>query len=327
METTLGKRIVHNRKRLGLTQDQLAEQLGVTAQAVSKWENDQSCPDITMLPRLAEIFGISTDALLGREAPTPVYTATVEDDSSKKKQWEFHFDAGRKSHLCFAVTILAIGILYFLSKFFHLRADLWEIIWPTIPLVYGLFGIFPGFSLIHLGCALAGCYFLVDNLGLLSFGIPGELLWPVIIVLIGIYLLTKALRKPRKANISFKGKHPKPSEQIETGEDCFDFSASFGEDTHYVSLDCLREGKVSTSFGAYTIDLSGVGAVAEGCSIELNLAFGELELLVPKRFWVKPNKSSFLAQITLVGEASQEPEGVIYVNGSAAFGEIVIRYI
>ena len=42
MEETLGKRIAFHRKRLGLTQDALAEQLGVTAQAVSKWENEVS---------------------------------------------------------------------------------------------------------------------------------------------------------------------------------------------------------------------------------------------------------------------------------------------
>ena len=67
MDQTLGKRISAHRKQLGLTQDQLAEKLGVTAQAVSKWENDQSCPDISMLPKLAEIFGTSIDELLGRE--------------------------------------------------------------------------------------------------------------------------------------------------------------------------------------------------------------------------------------------------------------------
>ena len=50
MEETMGKRIAACRKQLGLTQDALAEQLGVTAQDVSKWENDQSCPDITMIP-------------------------------------------------------------------------------------------------------------------------------------------------------------------------------------------------------------------------------------------------------------------------------------
>ena len=65
MKETLGKRIVRCRKGHGLTQDALAEQLGGTAQAVSKWENDQSCPDITMLPKLAQGFGITTDMLLG----------------------------------------------------------------------------------------------------------------------------------------------------------------------------------------------------------------------------------------------------------------------
>ena len=69
MEETLGKRIMRHRKALGLTQDQLAEQLGITAQAVSKWENDQSCPDIAMLPRIARVFGISVDELLGVAQP------------------------------------------------------------------------------------------------------------------------------------------------------------------------------------------------------------------------------------------------------------------
>ena len=64
MEQTLGKRIMENRKRLGWTQDRLAEQMGVSAQAVSKWENDQSCPDISLLPKLAELFGITVDELL-----------------------------------------------------------------------------------------------------------------------------------------------------------------------------------------------------------------------------------------------------------------------
>jgi len=79
MEQTIGKRIAANRKRLGLTQDQLAERLDVTAQAVSKWENDQSCPDIMMLPRLAEIFGISTDEILGVEPSEEVHEGIVEE--------------------------------------------------------------------------------------------------------------------------------------------------------------------------------------------------------------------------------------------------------
>ena len=80
MEETLGKRIVQHRKDMGLTQDQLAERLGVTAQAVSKWENDQSCPDINMLPKLAELFGTTTDALLGRE---PVHEGKIVTDQEQ----------------------------------------------------------------------------------------------------------------------------------------------------------------------------------------------------------------------------------------------------
>ena len=59
----LGKKIRQLRFRAGLTQEQLADRLGVGAQAVSKWENTVAMPDITLLPCLAEIFGVTIDDL------------------------------------------------------------------------------------------------------------------------------------------------------------------------------------------------------------------------------------------------------------------------
>lgn len=59
----LGKKIRQLRFKAGLTQEQLADQLGISAQSVSKWENNVAMPDITSLPLLAEIFGISIDDL------------------------------------------------------------------------------------------------------------------------------------------------------------------------------------------------------------------------------------------------------------------------
>ena len=59
----LGKKIKQLRFKAGLTQEQLAEQLGIGPQAVSKWENAVAMPDITTLPLLAEIFGVSIDDL------------------------------------------------------------------------------------------------------------------------------------------------------------------------------------------------------------------------------------------------------------------------
>ncbi|MGN1026840.1 MAG: helix-turn-helix domain-containing protein [Faecousia sp.] len=64
METTLGKRIAALRKQKELKQDEIAQLLDVSPQAVSKWENDQTCPDIGLLPKLAQILGVTTDELL-----------------------------------------------------------------------------------------------------------------------------------------------------------------------------------------------------------------------------------------------------------------------
>ena len=53
------------RKQKGITQKKLAEALGVTTQAVSKWENARSWPDIQLLPDIAKIFDVSIDELFG----------------------------------------------------------------------------------------------------------------------------------------------------------------------------------------------------------------------------------------------------------------------
>lgn len=64
---TIGNVIAENRKRFNMTQEVLAQKLGVTNQAVSKWELDQACPDIQLLPLLADSFGLTIDELFGRE--------------------------------------------------------------------------------------------------------------------------------------------------------------------------------------------------------------------------------------------------------------------
>ena len=71
---TLGKRIAQLRRQHELKQEELAAMLSVSPQAVSKWENDQTCPDITALPSLAKILGVTVDEQLAgapkEKAPT-----------------------------------------------------------------------------------------------------------------------------------------------------------------------------------------------------------------------------------------------------------------
>ena len=77
---TLGNAIAQYRKSLNITQEALAQQLGVTNQAVSKWESDQCCPDVMLLPKLADIFGITLDELFGRTVPVKEEVNITERD-------------------------------------------------------------------------------------------------------------------------------------------------------------------------------------------------------------------------------------------------------
>ncbi len=76
MENTIGKRIAALRREKGLKQEDPAQVLDVSSQAVSKWENDQSCPDISLLPKLAKLLGVSVDMLLTGEEEKPVAVLT-----------------------------------------------------------------------------------------------------------------------------------------------------------------------------------------------------------------------------------------------------------
>ena len=72
MKKTLGAMIAELRKLRGMTQLELAEQMGVTDKAVSKWERGLSCPDIHSIPKLAEVLGISVEDLMQSKKTTNV---------------------------------------------------------------------------------------------------------------------------------------------------------------------------------------------------------------------------------------------------------------
>ncbi|MBE5795985.1 MAG: helix-turn-helix transcriptional regulator [Clostridiales bacterium] len=59
--------IARLRRERGWTQENLAEMIGVAAQTISKWENSTTCPDVALLPVIADVFGVTIDALYGRE--------------------------------------------------------------------------------------------------------------------------------------------------------------------------------------------------------------------------------------------------------------------
>jgi len=90
---TLGMMIAALRKENEMTQLDLAEKMGVTDKAVSKWERDLSCPDVNTLPKLAEVFGISVDELM-----------QIKAQSEEKK------DISPMIHMIMKAIALAMGV-------------------------------------------------------------------------------------------------------------------------------------------------------------------------------------------------------------------------
>ena len=92
MQFNIGSQIKTLRKQKNMTQEQLAELLGISFQAVSKWENNLTLPDITLIPTLATIFGVSTDTIFAyniseiqKDINTSLENAYKERDTNPDK--------------------------------------------------------------------------------------------------------------------------------------------------------------------------------------------------------------------------------------------------
>lgn len=83
----LGEKIYRHRRQLGLSQEELAERLGVTRQAVSKWEVGTSVPELETVVALARLFGVTTDYLLSSEDPAPQPKAAEEPVQRPQTDW------------------------------------------------------------------------------------------------------------------------------------------------------------------------------------------------------------------------------------------------
>lgn len=81
----IGNNIAALRKKRGITQEALANEIGVSPQAVSKWENNTSCPDVSLLPDIAKYFGVSIDALLNCSDDEIINEQSEKSDFTQKE--------------------------------------------------------------------------------------------------------------------------------------------------------------------------------------------------------------------------------------------------
>ena len=119
-QKTLGSFLAVLRKAKGMTQKELAERVGVSDKTVSHWERDESAPDISVLPILADIFGVTVDELLrGEKAPADAEPSGALSQKSEKQlrylmEKNFHkYEIGFWASLCTAfIGCLLAFLLY-----------------------------------------------------------------------------------------------------------------------------------------------------------------------------------------------------------------------
>lgn len=354
---TLGKRIAALRKAKGLTQEQLAEKVGVSAQAVSKWENDVSCPDITLLPLLADLFDVSVDELLGVKPVEPHVIILDKDETpndDKKKnfnfEWNRHSDSGRWSTIAFCIGAILICLFFLLHSmagmfpyspyagegFTQYTLNGWNYVWPLMVLTFGLISVRSSVTMGVTMMAFGGYEFVRRVLiGYQIYALPA-IPWYVILLVFAIVGLLSVIfgrtlfcrrKRAREKHCGVRSDGSRHSKMEYHDDNNFlDADMSFGNSTVYYDRDVLVGGDVDSSFGDYTIDLTQVVTFAESCLFKVDASFGNVTILLPKHVRMVKSSDTSFAAFTVTGEPDADATQTIIIRADVSFGSVQVKY-
>lgn len=326
-QTTIGKRIIALRKSRGLTQEQLAEKVGVSAQAVSKWENDVSCPDISLLPKLAEVFQVTTDSLLGVPEKTEIVEQPPQAKQEEKPQngLVFQWDGGKAEFSIGSLPWFATALLLFavsmllnrtiLSSLGH--ASVWSLLWPSVVLACGLASLWEKINIWAVGFTLFGAYYLLDNMGILPWHLQHK--WNLVLLVILILwavsmILTHLSQGKRSSGVS----------SCRTKDGVIAYDGSFCSQDMTVSEEVLRGGVVDLAFGSCTLDLRGCKQADPDCVLKTDLSFSSLKILLPKHWTVQDSTDRSLSSVTFHGAPAADADQVLRMKNDVSFGNLEI---
>ena len=331
-QQTMGKRIMQLRKEKGYTQEQLAEMMGVSAQAVSKWENDVSCPDISILPMLAEKLGVTTDELLGVKPiePKVVIVDGQKSGSDGDGSFSVSWDGGKnvkKDGIWFAVLVIVLGVAFLIQRLGVVSFGIWGIVWPAVIIGLGISWMVKRFSFFALAVAGLGVYFLLYNLAVVSFVLTWGIIWPGLLVLLGLTILYEALvpHKHKWCGVHFGGDRNKKSQYRE--ENGFvSYDCSFAEENRKVAVEDFLGGDIEISFGKSELDLTAIKRVNQNAKLDVDVSFATFDLIVPKTMRVFLKSDKAFGSIQMNGEPNADAYMALNVDGDVSFGTMNIIY-
>jgi transcriptional regulator with XRE-family HTH domain/predicted membrane protein len=344
---TLGKRIAQLRKAKGYTQEQLAEKVGVSAQAVSKWENDISCPDITLLPLLADLFGVTVDELLGVKPVEPHVIVLDKDERKDDDQakgnrdgfyWEWNKGSGKWSTIAFCIGMILVCLLFILRRMTPLFPDFveggitlkaWNYVWPLLVFTAGLITLGSSTAAGIAIMAFGGYEFVRRTLlpyGISLIGIP----WYVILLIFAVALLVITIYheiRGKRVYREHNGKHVKaPVMDVSQEDDRLEADMSFGSGVITYESETLKGGNIDTNFGEYTVDFTNVKTFAENCLVDVSQNFGSLTILLPRKVNLVKSSDTSFASFAVIGNADPDADQRVIIRGDVNFGTLQVKY-
>ena len=330
---TMGKRISELRKNKGMTQEQLAQQVGVTAQAVSKWENDLSCPDISILPQLAEALGVTTDELLGKVQLRSLSLEDAEKKEKRKHTVNVRLNLQKWEKVVFALLVMGLGIVFLLNALHVIELgqgiSLWSVLWPFCLTCMGVMLCKSDLSPVSLGIALFGLYMLLYNVGVIpaEYKLTWSMIWPAALILVGLTVLIHFIWPERK-----KGHVFEVEKEGDPVFDCTDeggfihIDSAFSSQTKRVQPGNPFTGaKVDSSFGSLVLDLTEA-EIQNDALIDADISFGSLTVRLPAAVGAKAMcKASFGGCDCPPGNPAAEIQ--IQIIGDVSFGKIEVEYV
>ncbi len=333
---SMGKRIMALRKNKAMTQEQLAEKLGVSSQAVSKWENDVSCPDISLLPQLADVLGVTTDELLGAKPIEPHVVVVDAKDRSKGgadagKGFTVSYSGdNKKEGVWFALAIILVGLAFLFTRTgvlpFGSGMTLLGVIWPAVLIGVGVSWFLKSYSPFGLGLGALGLYYLLFNLGAITYSLSWGIVWPVLVILLGLTILLDKFYPNRHGKWS---QHVGDRAKSEFSDNAgyIDYDSAFSEETRKVTAEEFTGADLDVSFGKYTLDLTAIQSVRAGAILDVDVSFGSLEIWLPRTVQVHTNSDKAFGSIQMKGSADADAPYSVDLRGDVSFGSLEIRYM
>ena len=330
---TLGKRIAMLRKNQGWTQEQLGEKVGVSAQAVSKWENDLACPDIATLPLLADLFGVTTDELLGVKPIEPRVVVLDKDPEEEQKKAHFRLsfqkDTGKWGAIVLCITAILVCTMLILRSATPLfnRPDVgtWNYIWPILVFGLGLL-IVRNSPVLGITAMAFGAYELVW----FGWGVPFEIKWYVVLLIFAVAMLVRIILDklgllPKKRDVRMEGSAPNRVCEYSDEGQFLRAEMRFGSNRIEYPYDTLNGMDLETSFGDHRIDLRKVQHF-HGCVLKADVNFGNVVILVPDCVRITRSADTAFAAVHVLGAPRPDASETAYLRGDVNFGNLEIRY-